>query len=63
MSALLTVLEAADELRINKQTVYRLVWTGELGWTDVSSKGAKRRRIRISQKALSAYLSRRERVA
>lgn len=60
---MLTVLDAASELRVDKQTVYRLIWGGQLGWTDISSPGAKRRRIRISPQALTAYLKKRERPA
>lgn len=60
---MLTILEVAERLRIGKQTVYRLIWGGELGWTDISSKGAKRRRIRVSETALTKYLRSRERAA
>lgn len=58
---MLTVLDVADRLRTHKQTVYRLIYDGELKWTDLAKKGAKRRRIRVSESALSAYLSGRER--
>lgn len=57
---MLTVLDAAEQLRVNKQTVYRLIWEGHLGWTDISRPGAKRARIRISPQALAAYLTKRE---
>jgi excisionase family DNA binding protein len=62
-TAQLTVLDVATELRVDKQTVYRLIWGGELGWTDISTRGAKRARIRISAHALQAYLKKRERRA
>lgn len=57
---MLTVLDAAAELRVNKQTVYRLIWDGQLAWTDISAPGAKRARIRISPKAIEAFLKKRE---
>jgi excisionase family DNA binding protein len=59
----MTVLDAAAELRVDKQTVYRLIWGGQLGWTDVRGPGAKRARIRISPQALTTYLKKRERPA
>lgn len=60
---MLTVLDVAERLRTHKQTVYRLIYDGELKWTDLAKAGAKRRRIRVSETALMAYLSRRERAA
>lgn len=58
---MLTVLDVAERLRTHKQTVYRLIYEGDLAWTDLAKKGAKRRRIRISETALIKYLSGRER--
>lgn len=62
-TAQLTVTDAAAELRVDKQTVYRLIWGGQLGWTDISAPGAKRARIRISPQALATFLKKRERSA
>jgi len=58
---MLTVLDVAQRLRTHKQTVYRLIYDGELAWTDLAKNGAKRRRIRISETALMKYLRSRER--
>lgn len=60
---MLTVLDVAERLRTHKQTVYQLIYNGELPWTDLARKGAKRRRIRVSETALSKYLAGRERAS
>ncbi|MET7949265.1 helix-turn-helix domain-containing protein [Micromonospora sp. NPDC005324] len=62
MSALdlLTVNETAALMRVDKQTVYRLIWAGELTWVDISKPGAKKARIRIRPSAIEAWADSRE---
>lgn len=59
-STALTVVEAAQRLRINKQTLYRMIWAGEIDWIDIAQAGAKRPRIRIRESAVEAFLNSRE---
>ena len=56
----LTVEQAAAELEVHKQTVYRLIYSGALAYTNIST-GRKRARIRITRAALEQYLRERER--
>ena len=58
---LLTVPQAAERLQIHPQAVYRLIWAGQLEWTNVGT--GKRPRIRVSEKQLAAFLREREEVA
>jgi excisionase family DNA binding protein len=53
---LLTVDEVADALKQHKQTVYRLVYGGEMPWVNVAKKGA-RAAIRIREEDLQAYVA------
>lgn len=55
MSALLTVAEAAAELRVDKQTVYRMIWSGELRVINVGL-GTVRRRLRVERAAIDEML-------
>lgn len=57
---LLTVVEAAALMRVDKQTVYRLIWAGELTWIDISQPGAKKARIRLRPSAIESYAASRE---
>jgi len=60
--AYLTVPEVAAAMRVHRQTVYRMVWSGELPWVNVG-RGKSRPRIRIRQSAVDAFMSSRERGA
>jgi excisionase family DNA binding protein len=59
----LTVAEVAAMLRIGRQTVYRLVWGGELPYINVATAGARRARIRIRESAVHQHMTSRERGA
>ena len=56
---LLTVEDAAKRLSLDKMTVYRAVWAGEIAWVNLGQAG-KRARVRISEAALDAYVAARE---
>lgn len=60
MDDALKVAEVAQQLRVHPQTVYRLIWGGELPWINVGH-GKGRPRIRIRQSAVERYLASRER--
>jgi len=53
---LLTPAEAGERLRVHRQTVYRMIWAGELPWTNVG-RGRTRPRIRIPEPAVEAYIA------
>ncbi|MFI6760600.1 helix-turn-helix domain-containing protein [Micromonospora sp. NPDC050417] len=55
----LTVLEVAALLRVNKQTVYQMVWGGHLPRIDIGL-GRKRPRYRIRRSAVDEFMLRRE---
>jgi excisionase family DNA binding protein len=59
-STALTVVEAAARLRVNRQTLYRIIWAGEIAWINVAKPGAQRARIRIRESAIEAFLNARE---
>jgi excisionase family DNA binding protein len=59
----LTVAEVADLFRVGAQTVYRLIWAGELPYINVASAGARRARIRIRESAAHQHMTDRERGA
>lgn len=54
----LTVREAADVMRVDKQTVYRLVWAGELPRIDIGT--GKRPRYRTRRSAIDRWMKSRE---
>lgn len=54
---LLTVQEAADQLAVHRQSVYRLIWAGELTVTNVG-QGRRRPRLRIIAESVEAYIER-----
>lgn len=56
-----TVTEAAERLGVHKQTIYRLIYAGLLGWNNIST--GKRPRIRISLDSLKAFAKSTERAA
>lgn len=62
MDDVLKVDEVARMLRVSRQTVYRMVWSGELPWVNVG-RGKSRPRIRIRESAVQRYLESRERAA
>lgn len=51
----LAVLEAAAVMRVNKQTVYRLIYGGKLPWINIG-QGKSRARIRIRRSALDQFM-------
>lgn len=61
MDQLLTVPEVASTLRVDKQTVYRLIWADGLSWVNVARDGAKRARIRVRRSAVERYMASRDR--
>lgn len=61
MDRLLKVTEVAALWGVDKQTVYRAVWAGDLSFVDLSAPGAKRARIRVRQSAAEKYTESRER--
>lgn len=52
----LTVLEAAGVMHVNKQTVYRLVWAGDLPYINIG-RGQSRARIRIRRSAIDRLMA------
>jgi excisionase family DNA binding protein len=54
---LLTMQEAADVLRCSRTHVYRLVVTGQLTATDISTARSKRAKLRIRAVDLQNYLT------
>jgi hypothetical protein len=54
---LLTMQEAADKLRCSRTHVYRLVQTGQLTATDISTARSKRAKLRIKAIDLHGYLT------
>lgn len=55
---LLTIREAADELRISENSVYRLISIGMLPSTNIAATG-RRARTRIPRRALEQYIAER----
>lgn len=55
---LLTVEAAAERMSIDKMTVYRAIWAGDLGWVNLGQPG-KRPRIRLRECDLDAFLANR----
>lgn len=53
---LLTVDEVAERLRKHKQSVYRLVYDGDLPWVNVAKQGA-RAAIRVREEDLQDYVA------
>lgn len=59
MEGLLTVREAADVLRTHPQTVYRLVWAGDLDRVDIGT--GKKPRFRIPSTSVQQFIKSRQR--
>lgn len=55
-TALLTIPEAASELRVSPKTIYRLIADGALEVTDVARPGSFRPRTRVPREAITAYI-------
>jgi excisionase family DNA binding protein len=53
---LLTIPEAAAELRIGKVKVYELISDGELDAIDIARPGSKRTHLRVPRTSLDAYV-------
>lgn len=62
-SAYLTVAQLAAELGVSHMTVRRRIDAGEIEWTDVGDRNARRASIRISRAAANAYLKTRTKPA
>lgn len=59
---LLSVVDVADRLGVNRQTVHRMIVRREIEWIDIAvAEKTKhpRPRIRISESAIEAWLHRR----
>ncbi|GIH69488.1 helix-turn-helix domain-containing protein [Sphaerimonospora thailandensis] len=56
-TALLTIPEAAKELRCSYNTVARLIARGALPSTDIAPPGSKRSRTRVPRDGLHAYIA------
>jgi excisionase family DNA binding protein len=59
---LLTIPEAARELRLHRDTVYQLIADGDLEAVDVARPGAKKTKLRVPYDALVTYVNARPRV-
>ncbi|MEU4781075.1 helix-turn-helix domain-containing protein [Micromonospora sp. NPDC023633] len=57
---LLTVVEVAELWGVDKQTVYRAIWAGELAFVDLAAPGAKKARIRVRESVADEYIKSRE---
>jgi excisionase family DNA binding protein len=55
-TALLTINEAAEELRVSRRTIYRYIEDGALPTVNIGRKGFSR--ARIARKALDAFMRR-----
>lgn len=58
----LTVVQAAAVMGVDKQTVYRFVWAGDLPRINIG-RGQSRPRIRIRRSAIDRLMSSREKAA
>ncbi|MEU7677174.1 helix-turn-helix domain-containing protein [Micromonospora taraxaci] len=54
MDELMTVKQAAVKLKVNPQTVYRMIWSKEIAWVDVGR--GSRARIRITEAAVAQFV-------
>lgn len=58
---LLTIPEAAEELRLAANTVYKLIATGDLRAVDMAVAGARKSKTRVRQDDLDAFIEARSR--
>lgn len=56
---LLTVPETGQRLGVHKQSVYRLIWAGQLAVVNVGN-GKRRPRLRIKESSIEDYIRRNE---
>ncbi len=61
--AALTIPETASALGVSKQSVYRLIYCGDLPSTDVACSTSTRTKIRVTRSAVSDFLAARTRAA
>lgn len=59
---LLTIPEAAVELRRSRGTVYRMITDGDLEAIDIARPGSRETELRIRREALKAYIDSRPRI-
>ncbi|WP_431976133.1 helix-turn-helix domain-containing protein [Micromonospora haikouensis] len=57
---LLKVTEVAALWGVDKQTVYRAIWSGDLPYVDLAKPGARKARLRVRESAAEAYVESRE---
>ncbi|WP_111215475.1 helix-turn-helix domain-containing protein [Micromonospora craterilacus] len=57
MGDLMTVKQVASRWRVDKMTVYRAIWAGELAATDLSRPGSSRARLRVAPEAAEAFIA------
>lgn len=53
---LLTVKNAAAAIQAKEHTVYNAIHAGDLAWVDIAPSGAPRKRIRIKDTDLEAWV-------
>jgi excisionase family DNA binding protein len=58
---LLSIPEAADELSLSPNTVYKLIAEGDLRAVDMSTAGARKSKTRIRSDDLAAFIEARTR--
>lgn len=63
MDPLLKVHEVAALWGVDKMTVYRAIWGGDLPYVNLARPGAQRARIRVEPAAARAYVAGRRRGA
>ena len=59
---LLTIPEAATELRLGRNTIYELIGDGLLEAIDVARPGSKRTHLRVPRESIQDYIRNRPRV-
>lgn len=60
---LYTVPQAAEQLQVGDNTVYRLIASGALSAVDVRPVGSKRSKTRVSEDAIAKFIAARTRTA
>lgn len=50
--------ETAELMGVDRMTVYRHIWDGDLAWVNIAQKG-KRARIRIRESDIHTWVTRR----
>lgn len=57
----LTVVEVAEMWHCDRETVYAVIYAGELPWVDLRRPGGTRARIRVRRSAAHQFMADRER--